>query len=43
MSDHTDAATVMPDAKPRKSVFTFSDISLLKNQTIALPAVVAKK
>ena len=39
----TDAATMTPDAKPRKSVFTFSDISLLKNQTIALPAVVARK
>lgn len=43
MSDHTDAATMIPDAKPRNSVFTLSDISLLKNQTIALPAVVARK
>ena len=42
-SDQTDAATMTPEAKPRKSVLTFCEISFLKNHTTALPSVVAKK
>ena len=41
-SDHTDAAIIIPAAKPKKSVFSFSEISLLKKNTSDEPSVVDK-
>lgn len=41
-SDQTDAAIIIPDAKPKNTVFTFWEISPLKNHTIALPRAVAR-
>ena len=42
-SDHTDAATMTPEANPKNSVLSLPDISPLKKNTSAAPAVVAMK
>ena len=41
--DHTEAAIIIPEAKPRNTVLTLWEISPLKNQTMALPRAVAAK
>lgn len=43
ISDQTDAAIIIPDAKPKNTVFIFSEMSFLKNHTTELPSVVARK
>ena len=42
-SDQMEAAIMMPAANPKKSVFTFSDISFRKKNTKDAPSVVAAK
>ena len=41
MSDHTDAAIIIPAAKPRMSVLSLGEISFLKKKTTDAPAAVA--
>ena len=40
MSDHTDAAIIMPAANPRNNVLNFGEISFLNTKTTAAPAAV---
>ena len=42
-SDHTDAATITPAAKPRNTFWVRWDISFLKKNTSAAPSTVARQ